>query len=111
MTKIHRIVRTEDITEALRSDRAIVFKHSTQCPVSASAKRQVETFAEASGDSVAIYLVDVIADRGLSNEIAARTGIEHHSPQVIFIRNNQIAGSVTHRGITQESLSQGIGRS
>ena len=85
-----------------------MFKHSKKCPISADARHHVETFAETCDNSISLYMVDVIEDRNLSDEIERRTGIAHHSPQVIFIRDKKITGTATHWNITFDALTKGI---
>ena len=97
-----------EIDEALNQTKAIVFKHSTRCPISAMAKSRFEMFAQKCKDDVKLYEIDVIADRPLSDEVVRRTGIIHHSPEVLFIRDGQVTGYRTHYEINQETLKAGI---
>jgi bacillithiol system protein YtxJ len=51
--------------------------------------------------------VNVIENRDLSDEITRRTGVEHHTPEAVFIRNGTVSGFRTHFDITGESLEKG----
>ncbi len=108
MTEIKRIKSAADIDEALSRKCAVVFKHSTRCGISARAKQELDTFAETCGDDTLIYMVDVIGDRNLSEEIAKRTGVQHDSPQALFIIDGKVKSYKTHFDITQISLLKGV---
>ena len=62
------------------------FKHSTRCIISSTALRNVEADWEET-EKVDIYLLDLIQFRGISNQIAQLTGVDHESPQLITIKN------------------------
>ena len=82
-----------------------IFKHSTRCPISAGARREVEDFAAARPE-VPVHEVLVIEDRPASNEVARRLGIEHRSPQAILVRDGAPVWSASHRDITAAALEE-----
>lgn len=86
-------------------DRAIVYKHSTRCPISSFAYDEVERFVDRHPDAP-VYLVDVIANRATSRHIAARTGVTHHSPQVIVLRDGAPVWDRSHDAITAGALER-----
>ncbi len=87
----------------------IYFKHSTQCPISARAKREVDRFLENKPGDIEFELVDVLSNRTRSNEIAQQLGVQHESPQVIITDSaNKVLWSASHRGITEESIQQAL---
>ena len=108
MTQIQKVTTLPDLSEALAGKRAVIFKHSTRCPISAAAKRHFEAFARTCGDEVTLSEVDVLADRALSDEITKRTGVAHHTPEVLFIRDGVVTGRQTHFDIREETLEAGI---
>jgi bacillithiol system protein YtxJ len=84
----------------------ILFKHSTTCPISASAHRQMaELSKEVAGR---ISLVVVQRARELSRRVAEQTGIRHESPQAIILRNGQAVWSASHFDITAEAVAQAV---
>jgi bacillithiol system protein YtxJ len=97
-----------DIGQLLNGDLAVVFKHSTACPVSWAAHAQVSKFMREHPET-AVYLVPVIKERSLSQKIAAATGVRHESPQVIVLRRGEVVASVSHGDITADSLAEMIG--
>jgi bacillithiol system protein YtxJ len=87
----------------------IYFKHSTRCPVSARAKREMDNYLKSKPDDIEFELIDVISNRGRSDEIAQQFDVEHESPQVIVIDDhNNVIWTGSHRGVTEENLNQAI---
>jgi bacillithiol system protein YtxJ len=80
----------------------IVFKHSSTCPISAAAYREMSQVEED------IALVVVQRARGLSQKIAAQTGIRHESPQAIILRRGQVVWSASHWSITSEAVTAAV---
>ena len=64
---------------------------------------EVETFLRQQPNLTA-FTVDVRAQRPLSQQIAARSGVEHESPQIIVLRRGVPIWSVSHYDITAEAL-------
>jgi bacillithiol system protein YtxJ len=84
----------------------VLFKHSTTCPISARAHRQMaELSTEVAGR---ISLVVVQRARELSRRVAEQTGIQHESPQTIILRNGQAVWSASHFDITAEAVTQAV---
>lgn len=78
----------------------LIFKHSVRCGTSSMALSRLERmWKEGDSEKLAPYLLDLIAHRDVSNEIASRFGIEHESPQVLIIKNGECIYSESHSGI------------
>lgn len=84
---------------------AVVFKHSPGCGVSWMALRVIRAFADQHPE-VPVLMLDVLAQRDLSDAIAERLGIRHESPQAIVMRAGQAVRSASHLSITVELLAQ-----
>lgn len=82
----------------------LVYKHSTQCPISAAAKKEVDAFLKE--HDVPYVAIRVIEERSLSNEVATQTGVTHQSPQVIILQENTPVYNTSHRDITKEHLNE-----
>ena len=82
---------------------ALLYKHSTRCPISAMAYNEV---AQLHGEhpDIPVHVVDVIADRWLARHVAERTGVVHHSPQLILLVHGRPAWSVTHFDVRADEL-------
>src|SRR3954468_11269111 len=92
----------EQLLARSQSEPVILFKHSTTCPISASAYRQMSQVEED------VSLVVVQRARDVSNEIAARTGIRHESPQAIVLRNGEAVWTASHFDITSEAVERAL---
>jgi bacillithiol system protein YtxJ len=98
---------TQDVDAALGAETAILFKHSTRCPISAAARGEMERFMELHPDAP-VYTVDVNDDTDVSRYLAEKTGIEHHSPQVIFTRGGQPEWHASHFDIRADDIQRRI---
>jgi bacillithiol system protein YtxJ len=78
----------------------VLFKHSTMCNVSADAYQQMQNF---DGE---VNIVIVQTARPVSNEIEARTGVEHKSPQVIILRDGKAVWHTSHWNITAQAVTE-----
>ena len=84
-------------------DRPIViFKHSTSCPISAAAYREMEKF---DGE---VSLVVVQTARDLSKELATITGIRHESPQVIVLRDGKAVWNASHYDVNARAVTKAL---
>ncbi|MDQ3685616.1 MAG: bacillithiol system redox-active protein YtxJ [Acidobacteriota bacterium] len=98
-----------DDTQALdewfdRSHRqaVILFKHSSTCPISSAAYREMKAL----GGEVGIIVVQRARDA--SREVAARTGVRHESPQAFIIRNGQSVWTASHWNITADAVAEAL---
>ena len=91
-----------DIIDAASQDKPVlIFKHSTRCNISATALSRLERSWTASDDTEqTTYYLDLLAHRDISDAIAKRYGVEHESPQALFIREGKCAHVDAHFGIT-----------
>jgi bacillithiol system protein YtxJ len=81
---------------------AIIFKHSNTCGISARAHAEMARIEHAIG------LVIVQKARGVSNEIEARTGVAHETPQVFIIRDREVLWSASHNQIKAEAVEAAL---
>jgi monothiol bacilliredoxin len=99
------VTDTQSLQELLNRSRerpVVIFKHSTTCPISASAYREM---AELEGE---VALVEVQRARDLSREIENRTGIEHESPQVIVLRNGKVVWNGSHWNVKADAVAEAV---
>ena len=80
----------------------VVFKHSTTCPVSAGA------YKEMSALKVPVNIVIVQEARDVSNQIEQATHVEHHSPQVIVLRNGKAVWNASHWKVKAEAVEEAV---
>ena len=70
------------------------------------AKSRFENNWNTENKNVAIFYLDLIAYRNLSNEIAEITGVEHQSPQAIVLKNKEVIYQATHSDIDAKSINE-----
>jgi bacillithiol system protein YtxJ len=97
----------EQLLERSKTNPVLIFKHSTQCPISAQAYEEFTQFDESAGE-LACGLVLVIEDRSLSDVIAERLKVRHQSPQAIIIKGGHATWHASHWSITADSLSDAL---
>ena len=98
------VTSVEALESLLESgETALVFKHSTRCPISARALLEVKRFTSARPD-LPVYVVKVIEDRSVSLRLADRIGVRHESPQAILLRNGRAVWHGSHDRVTVDEL-------
>ncbi len=99
------ITQTEDFDCLVQEPETIIFKHSTSCPISSSAHREVDRFLSECAHR-SLHKVHVIEYRSVSNYIAQQTGVRHASPQVIVLRFGSVHWHASHFSITLDALTE-----
>ncbi len=92
----------DDLLARSAQEPVVIFKHSLTCPISRSVHDDVTRY---DGE---IALVIMQHARPLSNEIAARTGVRHESPQALVLRDGRAVWHAAHYDITAEDLHQAV---
>lgn len=90
--------------DALGEDRAFVYKHSPVCHLSAMAQREVAKFVS-SNTQIPFYIVDVLGNRGISDQIENDLGIRHESPQIFLLSNGSLQWNESHWGIKADAMA------
>ncbi len=98
--ELNSVEALEAVIESSKTNPAVLFKHSTSCPISHGVYRYVSEV-----DSE-IYLVVVQRARDVSNAIAELTGIKHESPQAIVISNGGISYHASHYDVEAAEISR-----
>src|SRR5205085_10118791 len=101
-TPVNDTETPDQIIARSHKEPVILFKHSTTCPISASAYRQM---SQVEAD---VSLVVVQRARDVSNEIETRTGIRHESPQAIVLRNGEAVWAASHFDITSDAIERAV---
>lgn len=87
----------------------MIFKHSTRCSISSTAKTRLErNWSYEEGSGPVPWYVDVIDSRPISNEIAGFFGIDHESPQVLLIDNGNCYYNNSHLGISFKEIVEQV---
>ncbi|NMO94687.1 bacillithiol system redox-active protein YtxJ [Paenibacillus lemnae] len=110
MTKMTTRDQLHSALESSANQALLIFKHSTRCPISAAAYDQVLAYLKGQPNEDTDYkLIDVIADRDISNEASQALEIRHESPQVILVRDGKPVWHTSHSQITVKSLEGNVG--
>ncbi len=87
----------------------LYFKHSTRCPISAYAKMEVDKFLEEKPGDVEFELIDVIAERDRSNQLAEKLDVQHESPQAILVSDDgAVLWHNSHRRVNKQAILDAI---
>lgn len=103
-TEILTIDQWKTLLEQSKEKAILVLKHSTTCPVSAHAYGEFTSFVS----PLETYLVKVIENRMVSNEIESDLGVRHESPQAFLIENGQAVWNASHWKITNKDLTKAL---
>jgi bacillithiol system protein YtxJ len=96
-----------EFNEALQHSHSIpvvIFKHSTRCGISAHKWHDLESDWNLPAGKVALYYLDLLAHRELSNAIAKQTGVMHQSPQLILLKDGKATAHASHAYATFDFL-------
>jgi bacillithiol system protein YtxJ len=93
------------ISEESVNHPVLIFKHSTTCPISSTALNRLErNWNQEKAGNLKPYLLDLLSYRSVSDAIAEKFGVQHESPQVIVIENNDAVYNESHFGISFEDI-------
>ena len=96
----------EDLFARSKVAPVVVFKHSTTCPISARAYRQMAQLDRTRVGDVALVVVQNA--RKISDEIARRTSVTHESPQAFVLRDGKAVWDASHFDITAEAVERAV---
>ncbi|OZI08708.1 thioredoxin family protein [Siphonobacter sp. BAB-5385] len=86
----------------------LIYKHSTTCSISSTAKARLERQWDDT-QGISAYYLDLLRYRPLSNAIAQEFDVEHESPQVLLIRDGECVYHESHFAIRfDEVLSHAV---
>lgn len=102
MVTIQSEAQLNEVLGSHAGEDVVIFKHSTQCPISAAAYEEVVKFEKE--NHAPIYLIRVIEERSVSNYFASTYGVKHQSPQAIVLRDGKVHWHASHWNITAYAL-------
>ena len=97
------LTTSTDFEALLDAPVALVYKHSTRCPIAGIALEEVELLSSLRPE-LPVHVVDVIRDRSLSRQVAERVGITHHSPQAILLVEGHPVWAASHFEVRAETI-------
>lgn len=101
--KLETELQMEEIKSNSNQKLQLIFKHSTRCIISKMALKQFEKEYDFA-DQMDLYLLDLLQNRDISNQIATNYDIQHQSPQLILIQNSKVIYNASHENIEASTL-------
>ena len=100
----------QDIVRESHEHPVLIFKHSTTCSISASAKSRLERqWPDASLPAdTPIYYLDLLRYRPLSAQIAQEFNVQHESPQLLLIQDGACTYHASHMGIRLAEAGEAV---
>ncbi|HEY6803280.1 MAG TPA: bacillithiol system redox-active protein YtxJ [Pyrinomonadaceae bacterium] len=89
------------LMEDSKDHPVVVFKHSNSCGISAAAYREMAQLDN-------INLLEIQTARELSREVAAVTGVEHESPQVIILKDGKAVWNASHYAVKAGAVADAV---
>ena len=83
---------------------SLIFKHSTRCGISRMALKSFEKEYDIDEMEVDVYFLDLLNYRNLSNKISIQLNIQHQSPQVLVLKNENVVYSDSHYSISVNAI-------
>lgn len=104
---LNNAAQLNEIDNLSHSRLQVLFKHSTRCGVSSMAKRALEAdLRQTNRTGFDIYYLDLLSYRDVSNQIAARYGVVHQSPQLLVIKNGRCVFDAAQEDVSLNDVWQ-----
>lgn len=88
----------------------LLFKHSHACGTSAEALDELieHLNSRPEGAATSYAMVTVQTHRDVSNAVATRLGVRHHTPQILLVRDRRVVWSATHFRVTADEVAKAL---
>lgn len=86
----------------------LVFKHSSRCGISHMALERLDNQWPSHPLEINPYLLDLLANREVSNRIATELGVLHQSPQIILIHAGICVFTTSHNAISAPIIVRAV---
>ncbi len=104
---LSKMEQLDEIEITSQNELVAIFKHSTRCPVSRMAYSMFQKdFNREWDDKVAVYVLDLLRYRTISEEVAARFQVWHESPQLLLIKEGKTIYHASHHAITAAQIGE-----
>ncbi|TPE40295.1 bacillithiol system redox-active protein YtxJ [Pontibacter mangrovi] len=103
------VEQLDEIVEESKETPVVIFKHSTACSISSTAKSRLERqWAGAGLDHVKPYYLDLLRYRPVSNEVAEVLQVTHQSPQLLLLQDGMCTYDASHLSISVDAIKKHI---
>ncbi|RYY41325.1 MAG: bacillithiol system redox-active protein YtxJ [Chitinophagaceae bacterium] len=96
----------QELIERSKETPQVIFKHSNRCSISSVAFQRVDKAQKPAATD--FWLLDVITQRPLSQQVAQRFGVPHESPQVLVVKNGECVFDESHLGISMQDIADQV---
>lgn len=93
----------DEAIELSAHKKVLIFKHSTRCGISSMVLKQFEKKFEPDENS-ALYFLDLLRHRDISNAVSERFKVTHQSPQLLILDNGVCSAHASHYGIVELAM-------
>jgi len=103
--QLESLNQLDTITENSKNKPQFIYKHSSTCGIS----RMVLNMFSESYDmdlDVDLYFLTIQNHRDVSNAIAEKFGVRHESPQLLVVKNAEVAFHTSHGAISDTDLTK-----
>lgn len=104
---IRQVSDTAELFDALGDGPAVIYKHSNRCGTCFRALKEVRNFASRN-PAVPVFMIDVVRDRPVSNQVAQHFDVWHESPQALVVRNDRSIWDGSHLQVTAGALERAL---
>ncbi|MCT8339970.1 bacillithiol system redox-active protein YtxJ [Flavobacteriaceae bacterium TK19130] len=101
---LNKMDQLDTIVEESKEKPVAIFKHSTRCGISRMVLKQFEKAYELSDSEAKLYYLDLLQNRDISSEIAARFEVYHESPQLLVIKDGKAVDHASHHSISPNQI-------
>jgi bacillithiol system protein YtxJ len=103
-TSIESMDQLNEIVKVSHQKPVAIFKHSTRCSISRMAWNQFQKEFNLI-DAMALYYLDLLEYREISNKIETQFGVIHQSPQLIVVKDGNVVFISSHESIDAKQLA------
>jgi len=82
----------------------LIYKHSFACGICVFSKSELENELDRILELADPFFIDVRSSRDVSNKIEELTGVKHETPQVIILKNGEVAWNASHGAIKADVI-------
>ncbi len=94
----------DELVEESKKQPVVIFMHSTSCGISHNIKHNLEEDWDFAPEELKFYYLDLLAFRPISNEIARKFNVIHQSPQIIVLKDGEVAFDTSHQMISVKAI-------
>lgn len=98
-----KIYEAEDLSQ---KERVLILKYSPKCVISHIMKNLLQKEWAEGEMRMKTYIVNVINNDAISNDIAQRYGVQHESPQVLVLEKGKVVYNASHGQVIYANLKQ-----